>query len=162
MSAPGTGRSLFLIIFIKKTMSFTYQFARPAVTVDIIIFRLSENIPEVLLIKRGNEPYKGQWALPGGFVDKDEALEHAADRELEEETSLKDILLTQMHTFGSPGRDPRGHTVSVVYVGYLPEGDTAKAGDDATEAEWFKLDNLPAMAFDHNMVVEMGESIFLL
>lgn len=142
-------------------MAFTYEYPRPAVTVDIIIFRLTAGEPEVLLIKRGNEPYKGKWALPGGFVDQDETLENAAARELEEETGLKDILLTQMHTFGNPGRDPRGHTVSVVYVGYLMNDATAFAGDDAAEAEWFKPDQLPAMAFDHNMVVEMAEGIFL-
>lgn len=142
-------------------MSYTYQFPRPAVTVDIIIFRLIDNLPEVLLIERGNEPFQGKWALPGGFVDKDESLETAATRELKEETGLEKILLTQMHTFGSPGRDPRGHTVSVVYVGYLQEGMVATAGDDATKADWFKLNKLPDMAFDHNMVVEMAEGIFL-
>ncbi len=142
-------------------MSYTYTFPRPAVTVDIIIFRLSDNDPEVLLIKRGNDPYKGHWALPGGFVDKDEPLETAAARELKEETGLTDILLTQMHTFGNPGRDPRGHTVSVVYVGYLTDESTARAGDDAAAAEWFKTDELPDLAFDHDVVVEMAESIFL-
>jgi len=142
-------------------MSYTYPFPRPAVTVDIIIFRLSGNKPEVLLIERANEPYRGKWALPGGFVDKDEPLEDAAARELEEETNLKGILLTQMHTFGSPGRDPRGHTVSVVYVGYLPEGMVAKAGDDAARTGWFGLNEIPEMAFDHGMVIEMASSIFL-
>jgi len=142
-------------------MSNTYPYPRPAVTVDIIIFRLFNEQPEVLLIERGNDPFKGQWALPGGFVDKDEALDHAAARELEEETALKDILLTQMHTFGNPGRDPRGHTIAVVYVGYMPEGEVAAAGDDAAKAEWFNLKKLPAMAFDHNKVVEMAEGIFL-
>ncbi|MBE9485031.1 MAG: NUDIX hydrolase [Bacteroidetes bacterium] len=142
-------------------MSYTYTFPRPAVTVDIIIFRLSDNNPEVLLIKRGNDPYKGHWALPGGFVDKDEPLETAAARELKEETGLTDILLTQMHTFGNPGRDPRGHTVSVVYVGYLTDESTARAGDDAAAAEWFKTEELPDLAFDHDVVVEMAESIFL-
>lgn len=142
-------------------MSYTYTFPRPAVTVDIIIFRLSDNNPEVLLIKRGNDPYKGHWALPGGFVDKDEPLETAAARELKEETGLTGILLTQMHTFGNPGRDPRGHTVSVVYVGYLTDESTARAGDDAAAAEWFKTDELPDLAFDHDVVVEMAESIFL-
>ena len=142
-------------------MSYTYTFPRPAVTVDIIIFRLSDNDPQVLLIKRGNDPYKGHWALPGGFVDKDEPLETAAARELKEETGLSDILLTQMHTFGNPGRDPRGHTVSVVYVGYLTDESTARAGDDAAAAEWFKTDELPDLAFDHDVVVEMAESIFL-
>jgi len=142
-------------------MSYTYKFPRPAVTVDIIIFRMKDQKPEVLLIERGNDPYKGQWALPGGFVDKDEPLEAAAARELEEETHLRDILLTQMHTLGNPGRDPRGHTVSVVYVGYLPEGAEARPGDDAAATAWFKLDELPPMAFDHGMVVEMAEGIFL-
>ena len=142
-------------------MAYTYPFPRPSVSVDIIIFRQSENHNEVLFIKRGNEPYKGKWALPGGFVDKDESLEAAAARELKEETGLSGILLTQMHTFGNPGRDPRGHTVSVVYVGYLPVGAVAKAGDDAAEAEWFKVNELPDLAFDHNLVVEMAASIFL-
>ena len=143
-------------------MSYHYSFPRPAVTVDIIIFGMTENKPEVLLIKRGNEPYQGKWALPGGFVDQDETLETAAARELEEETGLSGILLTQMHAFGNPGRDPRGHTVSIVYVGYLPVGAQARAGDDAMEADWFKLDDLPELAFDHKMVIEMAESIFLL
>lgn len=142
-------------------MPYTYEFHRPAVTVDIIIFRMTDQKPEVLLIERGNDPYKGQWALPGGFVDKDEPLEAAAARELEEETHLRDILLTQMHTFGNPGRDPRGHTVSVVYVGYLPDDAEASPGDDAAATAWFRLDELPPMAFDHGMVVEMAEGIFL-
>ena len=142
-------------------MSYTYSFPRPAVTVDIIIFRLADNNPEVLLIKRGKDPYKGRWALPGGFIDKEEPLETAAARELKEETGLTNILLTQMHTFGDPGRDPRGHTVSVVYVGYLTDESTASAGDDAAEAEWFKTGKLPDLAFDHDVIVEMAESIFL-
>jgi 8-oxo-dGTP pyrophosphatase MutT (NUDIX family) len=99
--------------------------------------------------------------LLGGFVDQDEALEDAASRELLEEAGLSGILLTQMHTFGNPGRDPRGHTVSVVFVGYLPLDAVAKAGDDAAEAEWFTVDKLPDLAFDHEEVVEMAKSIFL-
>ena len=142
-------------------MAHTYPFPRPAVTVDIIIFRLTDKIPEVLLISRGREPYKGQWALPGGFVDKDESLEKAAARELEEETGLKNILLTQMHTFGDPGRDPRGHTVSVVYVGYLTGTAESKAGDDAAAAEWFNIEKLPRLAFDHADILKMAISIFL-
>ena len=143
-------------------MTYIYSFPRPSVTVDIIIFRMSGNEPEVLLIKRGNEPYKGKWALPGGFVDQDEPLEAAAARELKEETGLSGILLTQMHTFGNPGRDPRGHTVSVIYVGYLPVGANARPGDDATEIGWFNLKTLPELAFDHGIAVNMAESIFLL
>lgn len=143
-------------------MTYNYSFPRPALTVDIVVFRLSGNDPEVLLIKRGNEPFKGRWALPGGFVDKDEPLEMAAARELVEETGLKDILLTQMHAFGKPGRDPRGHTVSVTYVGYLPSGALVKAGDDAAETAWFKPDVLPDPAFDHREIIEMAASVFLL
>ena len=142
-------------------MPHSYTYPRPAVTVDIIIFRLTDKIPEVLLIKRGNDPFKDQWALPGGFVDQDEPLRKAAARELEEETGLKNILLTQMHTFGNPGRDPRGHTVSIVYVGYLTEHAESTAGDDASEAEWFKVDELPDLAFDHADILEMATSIFL-
>ena len=142
-------------------MTYTYPFPRPAVTVDIIIFRLRNDKAEVLLIERGNDPYKGMWALPGGFVDEHETLEHAAARELKEETGLENILLTQMHTFGNPGRDPRGHTVSVVYVGYLTHDATAVAGDDAAKAAWFDPDDLPELAFDHGMVIEMAVDIFL-
>lgn len=159
-SASDTERSFYLSLTQK--MTYTYPFPRPAVTVDIIIFRRKDDNVEVLLIQRGNDPYKGMWALPGGFVDEHETLEHAAARELKEETGLEDILLTQMHTFGNPGRDPRGHTVSVVYVGYLTEEKVAIAGDDAAEAEWFKTNELPQMAFDHNMVVDMASSIFLI
>ena len=142
-------------------MTYNYPFPRPSVTVDIIIFRIFDDKPEVLLIKRTNDPFKGKWALPGGFVDKDEALEVAASRELREETGLQGILLTQMHTFGNPGRDPRGHTVSVVYVGYLPVGAEAKAGDDAAETGWFRVDELRDLAFDHDRIIDMAASIFL-
>jgi 8-oxo-dGTP diphosphatase len=142
-------------------MSFSYPYPRPAVTVDLIILRMQDNTPEVLLIKRANDPFEGKWALPGGFVDEDESLESAAARELQEETGLTGLILTQMHTFGNPGRDPRGHTVSVAYVGYLPLGAEAKAGDDAAETGWFKMNELPGLAFDHNAIIEMAESIFL-
>jgi len=142
-------------------MSYSYPYPRPAVTVDLIILRMQDNTPEVLLIKRANDPFEGKWALPGGFVDEDESLESAAARELHEETGLTGLILTQMHTFGNPGRDPRGHTVSVAYVGYLPLGAEATAGDDAAEAGWFKLNELPGLAFDHNVIIEMAKSIFL-
>ncbi len=160
MSASVTERSFFVSLE-KNQMAHSYPYPRPAVTVDIIIFRLADKIPEVLLIKRGNDPFKDQWALPGGFVDKDEPLENAAARELEEEAGLKNILLTQMHTFGNPGRDPRGHTVSIVYVGYLTEPAESKAGDDATEAEWFSIEKTPQLAFDHTDILKMATSIFL-
>lgn len=143
-------------------MAYSYPFPRPAVTVDIIILRIAGDDAEVLLIKRAKEPFEGKWALPGGFIDKDESLEDAAARELHEETALKGLVLTQMHAFGNPGRDPRGHTVSVAFVGYLPLGAEPRAGDDAAETGWFKLNELPELAFDHRVIIEMAESIFLI
>jgi 8-oxo-dGTP diphosphatase len=142
-------------------MAYSYPFPRPAVTVDIIILRIAGNDAEVLLIKRAKDPFKGKWALPGGFVDEDESLEDAAARELHEETALKGLMLTQMHAFGNPGRDPRGHTVSVAFVGYLPLGAEPKAGDDAADTGWFKFNDLPDLAFDHKEIIEMAETIFI-
>ncbi len=136
-------------------MSFTYKYPRPAVTVDIVLFRLVENKWHVLLIERKSDPYAGHWAFPGGFVDMDEDLEQAAHRELKEETSLCDITLTQFHTFGKVDRDPRGRTISVGYTAILPDGIDMQplAGDDAAKAEWFFMANLPNLAFDHNEVL---------
>ncbi|MBE0663389.1 MAG: NUDIX hydrolase [Bacteroidales bacterium] len=133
----------------------TYKFPRPAVTVDIIVFRNS--MSEVLLIKRLHPPFEGKWALPGGFMDMDETLEEAAVRELEEETGLKGIVLSQLHAFSALDRDPRHRTVSVAFYGVL-ENDRAsvKAGSDAKEAEWFKLNTLPPLAFDHEEILEIA------
>lgn len=118
------------------------------VTVDAVV--LTDGDPKkVLLIRRKNEPFKGRWALPGGFVDQDEDLEIAACRELFEETGVKAGATFQIGAFGKPGRDPRHHTVSVAYRFDVPAETHAVAADDATEAEWFNLDNLPQLAFDH-------------
>lgn len=108
---------------------------------------------EVLLIKRAREPFKGQWAFPGGFVDKDESLEAAAARELAEETGLSNIQLEQVGAFGDPGRDPRGHTVSVVFAGVLEERAIARAADDASEAVWHLALRPPKLGFDHNKIL---------
>ncbi len=136
----------------RNSMSFCYEYPRPAVTVDIALIT---NHPSncILLIKRGNEPFKDCWALPGGFVDENEDLEHAAIRELKEETGIKDLRLNQYRTYGTPGRDPRGHTVSVVYRAILPEPIDAIGHDDATEAKWFEFTNLPQLAFDHQIII---------
>ncbi len=126
---------------------YQYPYPRPSVTVDIIVFdRKKEN---VLLIERKNEPFKNSWALPGGFVDKDEALDKAAYRELEEETGIRSINLKQFYTFGNPGRDPRGHTVSIVYWGIIQNIKQVRAGDDALNTKWFSITVLPKLAFDH-------------
>ena len=132
-------------------MSYTYEYARPSVTVDVILFNEKE---ELLLIKRGGEPFKGSWAFPGGFVDENEDLEPAARRKLLEETCLKAGELKQVGTFGKPGRDPRGHTISVVYKGQVLDPESLKAADDAVEAKWFSLEALPELAFDHKEIIE--------
>ena len=132
-------------------MNYTYSYPRPAVTVDIILF--NEDM-EILLIKRKNKPFEGAWAFPGGFVDENEGLEDAARRELMEETCLEAGKLEQSGAFGQPGRDPRGHTISIVFTGRVIDSRKLQAADDATEARWFSLKDLPELAFDHQEILE--------
>jgi 8-oxo-dGTP diphosphatase len=128
---------------------YTYDYPRPAVTVDIVLVT-REREPRVLLIRRKHEPFAGMWAIPGGFVNQDEPLDDAARRELEEETGVKRARLEQLHTFGDPSRDPRGWTISVVYLAEVSGGNVkARAADDATEVGWHLLDRPPPLAFDH-------------
>jgi len=143
-------------------MPYTYQYPRPAVTVDIIIIKNKAQEKEILLIERGIEPFKGMWALPGGFVEMDETLKQAAIRELKEETGLEDISLIQFKTYGDPNRDPRHRTISIVYYNILKPGSNPKpfAGDDASKVKWFQLSNLPDLAFDHKKIIH--EAIKLL
>jgi 8-oxo-dGTP diphosphatase len=126
---------------------------KPAVTVDVVVMAPQAGGCRVLLVRRKNPPFQGQWALPGGFVEPHEPLEAAARRELEEETGLVPAKLEQLHTFGTPGRDPRGWTISVVHLACLdPEqasASTPHAGTDAAEVAWFDLDDMPPLAFDH-------------
>lgn len=136
-------------------MIYTYTYPRPSVTVDIIVFKIDNNKKQILLIERKNPPFKNEWALPGGFIDMDEDIETAAYRELKEETSINDIKLSQMRTFGKPGRDPRGRTISVVYWGQLENtGQKIQAGDDAKNLQWFSTKKLPELAFDHSEIIE--------
>jgi 8-oxo-dGTP diphosphatase len=124
-------------------------------TVDIIVFEFSSDYRKVLLIQRDRPPFEGVWALPGGFVDINETLEHAAHRELEEETRLKNISLKQFHAFSEINRDPRHRTVSVVFYGFVDEkNNKVIAGSDARSAQWFLLDNLPSLAFDHGKILQ--------
>lgn len=129
----------------------TYEYPRPSVTVDIVVFGYSgRGRLNVLLIKRGGEPFKGHWALPGGFVEIEEDLESSALRELEEETGVKDLFLEQLYTFGQPDRDPRGRVISVAYYSLVNLQDhPPQPASDAERAEWFSLDDLPELAFDH-------------
>jgi 8-oxo-dGTP diphosphatase len=137
---------------------YVYEWPRPMVTTDAVVFTQSGDKTKVLLIKRGSEPFKGQWAVPGGFVNMDEEIEDAVVRELEEETGLTGIHLEQMHTFGTVGRDPRGRQITIVFMGIADESQTElKAGDDAAEAKWFDINELPEnMAFDHNEMVNFA------
>ncbi len=135
-------------------MAFTYEYPRPALTVDCVVFGLDSGDLKVLLIQRGLEPYKGRWALPGGFVHLNESLEQAAARELEEETHLKEMYLEQLYTFGKPDRDPRGRTVSVAYYALVVlEGRKISAATDASNAAWFSISDLPSLAFDHDDII---------
>jgi 8-oxo-dGTP diphosphatase len=137
---------------------FSYDYPRPALTVDVVICT-RENRPRVLLIKRRADPFAGRWALPGGFVDEGETLADAARRELKEETGVTVLELEQLYTAGDPGRDPRGWTVSVAF---LARGDAkklkAKAADDAADVGWFPLDELPPIAFDHAMILQRARA----
>ena len=140
-----------------KKGSYTYPFPRPMVTVDTVVFRQTRERLEVLVIERGHPPFAGQPALPGGFVEMDEDLLDAAKRELFEETGLRNVKLTQLATFGQPGRDPRGRNVTVVYVG-VARGNTSKVrgGDDATRAFWIRARRPVKLAFDHNDILKVA------
>lgn len=123
-------------------MPYTYPYPRPAVTCDTVVFTMLADDLAVLLIRRKDDPFKGAWALPGGFVDENESLERAAVRELDEETGIGGLRLTQLGAFGDPGRDPRGHTVTVAWVAFSVAAKTPTAGDDASGAEWVPLRSL--------------------
>lgn len=131
-------------------MPHTYQYPRAALTVDCVVFGFDGGDLKVLLIQRALEPFKGRWALPGGFVRVDETLDNAARRELEEETGLKNVFLEQLYSFGKMDRDPRERVVSVAYYALVKLSDhRAKAATDAANARWFPVSKIPKVAFDH-------------
>ncbi|MCP3062755.1 NUDIX hydrolase [Myxococcus sp. K38C18041901] len=131
-------------------MSHTYEYPRPALTVDCVVFGLDDDDLKVLLIQRGVEPFQGRWALPGGFVRMDESLDEAARRELEEESGIRPGHLEQLFTFGTPERDPRGRVVTVAYFALVKlSAHTLRAATDAREAAWFSVWDTPKLAFDH-------------
>jgi len=135
---------------------YTYHYPRPALTVDCAIFCKSKNQTFVLLIQRANDPFKEMWAFPGGFVDMDEDIDTAAYRELKEETAFEGVQLEQFKTYGAIDRDPRGRTVSVVYLGSMETESLpiVKGEDDALKAQWINLNELPALAFDHEQIMK--------
>ncbi len=140
-------------------MPYTYEFPRPSLTVDCILFGFDEGDLKVLLIQRGGEPFKGLWAFPGGFLDvnDDPGIEVAAKRELEEETGLTNVFMEQLYTFGDMGRDPRGRTISVAYFALIKLADyKVLAGSDASNAGWFNIPEVPELAFDHAKILEVA------
>jgi 8-oxo-dGTP diphosphatase len=143
----------------KKKPRYTYDYPRPAVTVDIVVVS-RERRPRVLLVRRKHDPFAGRWAIPGGFVDEGEALEAAARRELREETGLQVDELQQVRAFGDPDRDPRGWTISVAFLARVAAGAMqAQAADDAAEVAWHPLDDLPPLAFDHADILAAARTL---
>lgn len=130
------------------------QYEKPSVTVDIVIFTIQDNDLKALLVKRDIEPFKGKWAIPGGFVRMHENLENAAKRELQEETGVKNVYLEQLYTFGEPKRDPRGRVITVSYMALVnPDNLNLKASTDASDAQLFSVRKLPRLAFDHDKIL---------
>lgn len=138
--------------------TYVYEYPRPAVTVDIILFTFYAGDLKVLLIQRKGEPFQSKWALPGGFVGMDEDLSVAARRELAEETSVTDVYLEQLYTFGQPDRDPRGRVITVAYFALLSADQTAglqlQSNSDADDVRWWSMYALPELAFDHARILE--------
>lgn len=126
-------------------------------TTDTLVFSRDGESLQLLVVERKSEPYKGMWALPGGFIDYNEDPEAAAIRELHEETGIKLTSVRQLHTFGKPGRDPRGHTVSIAHYAFVHSKDhPVKAGDDAAAARWIEVKDIDVLAFDHVEMLEMA------
>ena len=134
-------------------MEYTYKYPRPAVTADCVVIT-EEPEPKILLIQRGNDPYKGCWAFPGGFMNMDETAEQCAVRELEEETGLKINEVQQIGTFSKVDRDPRGRTITVAFLILVDKPLEVSGHDDAAKAQWFSIDELPPLAFDHEQILK--------
>ncbi len=138
---------------------FCYPYPHPAVTTDVVVFSIRKGRLQLLLIRRGREPYLGMWALPGGFLNINEDLDQCAMRELQEETGLSGIFLEQLYTFGRPERDPRERVISVTYYALVcSERLQARASSDADQVAWFTLDDLPELAFDHHEIITLAHN----
>ena len=141
-------------------MAFTYPYPHPAVTVDALVLTYMDHCIKLLLIKRADAPFRDCWAFPGGFVEENETVEEAVDRELEEETGLKNLKLKQFYTASALGRDPRGWTISVVFYALISAGDVKiSAGSDARDAAWHDISNLPTLAFDHQEIFQKARDM---
>ena len=138
---------------MEKEMEYSYKYPRPALTTDCVIFGYDRRGLSVLLVERGLEPYKGAWALPGGFMRMDESADECAARELKEETHLEVSHLEQVGAFSDVHRDPRGRVVTIAYFALVRTVEVA-GGDDAADARWFPIHSLPQLAFDHKKILE--------
>lgn len=141
----------------KSIIMFTYKYPHPAVTTDSVIFGFDGSSINILLIERGRVPFKGAWALPGGFIHMDETVEEGARRELMEETNIQDVYLEQFHIFSDVNRDPRERILSVAFFALVSKNDfEVIAGDDASKAQWYEWNHLPPLAFDHAEIIRMA------
>lgn len=138
-----------------EELKYHYKYPRPCVTTDCVVFGFDGAKLNVLLIERGIEPYKGHWAFPGGFLNMDETALQGAKRELYEETGLKDAYIHQFHAFSEVNRDPRDRVITIAYYALVRISEV-KAGDDAAKAQWFPLDKVPLLAFDHDKILRMA------
>lgn len=136
---------------------YTHANPHPAVTTDVVVFTLRDEELKLLLIKRGGDPYKGKWALPGGFIRMDEDLDSGARRELAEETGVSGVYLEQLYTFGAVNRDPRERVITVAYYALIPSDKLQlRAATDAEAVGWFGINELPRLAFDHREIVRLA------
>lgn len=140
-------------------MSYTYKYPRPALTADCVVITAEEE-PKVLLIQRANDPFKGCWAFPGGFMEMDETTEQCALRELEEETGLMVDTIQQVGCYSKVDRDPRGRTITVAYLAIIDSAVDVMGLDDAAKAEWFPLSALPQLAFDHEEILNDAIALY--
>lgn len=138
-----------------EELKYHYKYPHPNVTTDCVIFGYDGNRLKVLLIERGIEPYKGCWAFPGGFLNMDEPAETGAKRELFEETGLTTASVRQFHAFSAPDRDPRERVITIAFYALVRISEV-KGGDDAAKAEWFALDEIPPLAFDHELMLQLA------
>lgn len=139
-----------------KKGTYTYEYPRPAVTTDCVIFSFDGTDLKVLLVQRGIEPYKNCWAFPGGFLRMDETAEEGAKRELQEETGLVAECIEQFHTFSDVNRDPRGRVVTIAFYALVKQSEV-KGGDDAQNAQWFSIKDIPHLAFDHDYILRLAQ-----
>ena len=151
------GNEKTIFVYLKHNIKMSFPNPQIKLTVDAIVFGYNAGKISILLIQRKYNPFKGQWAIPGGFVLENESLEDAVARELKEETGISINYLEQLYTFGNVDRDPRGRVVSVAYFGLIhPEGHTLEATTDAEKAQWFDMDTLPELSFDHQQIIEIA------